>query len=186
MKTMSFASSRDFRAWLSKNHRQSDGILLRIYKKDAALRTVTYSEALDQALCFGWIDGQKRPFDKQSWLQQFTPRRRNSGWSKANTQHAERLITTGEMTPAGLREVTAAKADGRWDAAYDSFSNAAVPDDFLKELARNKKAKAFFQTLNKTNLYSIAYRLQTAKKPETRESRMRGIIDKLARGEKFH
>ena len=186
MKTMSFASSRDFRAWLSKNHRQSDGILLRIYKKDSALRTVTYAEALDQALCFGWIDGQKRPSDKQSWLQQFTPRRRNSGWSKTNTQHAERLIATGEMTPAGLREMTAAKADGRWDAAYDSFSNAAVPDDFLKELARNKKAKAFFETLNKTNLYSIAYRLQTAKKPETRESRMRGIIDKLARGEKFH
>ena len=183
---MSFASSRDFRAWLSKNHRQSDGILLRIYKKDSELRTVTYAEALDQALCFGWIDGQKRPSDKQFWLQQFTPRRPNSGWSKKNTQHAERLIKTGEMTQAGLREITAAKADARWDAAYDPFSNAAMPDDFLKELARNKKAKAFFDMLNKTNLYSIVYRLQTAKKPETRDKRMQAIIEKLARGEKFH
>lgn len=186
MKIKRFASAGDFRAWLSKNHRRSEGILLCIYKKDSGLPTATYTEALDQALCFGWIDGQKKPYDKQSWLQQFTPRRRNSGWSKTNTQHAERLIATGEMAPAGLREVNAAKADGRWEAAYDSFGSAAVPDDFLKRIARNNKAKAFFETLNKTNLYSIAYRLQTAKKPETREKRMQAIIEKLARGEKFH
>jgi uncharacterized protein YdeI (YjbR/CyaY-like superfamily) len=186
MKTMSFTSSRDFRAWLAKNHSQSEGILLRIYKKDTGAATVTYAEALDQALCFGWIDGQKKPYDKRSWLQKFTPRRPGSGWSKNNTRHAERLIKSGEMTPAGLREVKAAKADGRWKAAYDSFSNAAVPDDFLKKLAQNNVAKDFFETLNKTNLYSIAYRLQTAKKPETRERRMQGIIEKLERGEKFH
>jgi uncharacterized protein YdeI (YjbR/CyaY-like superfamily) len=183
---MSYASSRDFRVWLAKNHSQSEGIWLRIYKKDSGVATVTYVEALDQALCFGWIDGQKKPLDNQSWLQKFTPRRPKSGWSKNNTQHAERLIRAGEMAPAGLKEVNAAKADGRWKAAYDSFAHAAVPDDFLRELAANKKAKAFFETLNKTNLYSIAYWLQTAKKPETRERRMRAIIEKLAREEKFH
>jgi len=185
MAILSFPSSLGFRRWL-ENHRQSDGIWLRIYKKDSGVTTVTYAEALDQALCFGWIDGQKKPYDQQSWLQKFTPRRPKSGWSKNNTQHAERLIKSGAMTSAGLKEVNAAKADGRWSAAYDSFSNARVPDDFLKALAKNKKAKAFFRTLNKTNLYSIAYRLQTAKKPETREKRMRAIVAQLARGERFH
>ncbi len=186
MKTMGFKSSRDFRTWLGSNHTRADGIWLRIYKKDSGVATVTYAEALDQALCFGWIDGQKRPYDKRSWLQKFTPRRPKSGWSKNNTQHAERLMRSGAMAPAGLKEVKAAKADGRWKAAYDSPSNAAVPDDFLRELALNKKAKAFFVTLNKTNLYSICYRLQTAKKPETREKRVRKIIEMLARHEKFH
>jgi uncharacterized protein YdeI (YjbR/CyaY-like superfamily) len=186
MKIIGFTSSRDFRTWLTKNHRQSDGIWLRIYKKDSDAVTVTYAEALDQALCFGWIDGQKKPYDKQSWLQKFTPRRPKSGWSKNNTRHAALLIKSRKMTPTGLKEVNAAKADGRWKAAYDSFGNATVPDYFLKELGKNKKATAFFGTLNKTNLYSIAYRLQTAKKPETREKRMLAIIEKLARGEKFH
>ena len=175
---MSFTSSLDFRSWLVKNHSQSDGVLMRIYKKDSGVATVTYAEALDQALCFGWIDGQKKPYDKQSWLQKFTPRRPKSGWSKINTLHVARLTKAGAME--------AAKADGRWKAAYDSFGNAAVPHDFLKELARNKKANAFFATLNRTNLYSITYRLQTAKKPETRERRIQAIIEKLARGEKFH
>ena len=170
MKTMSFKSSRDFRAWLAKNHSQSDGLLLRIYKKDTGVATVTYAEALDQALCFGWIDGQKKPYDKHSWLQTFTPRRPRSGWSKNNTRHVERLMKSGEMAPSGQIEVKAAKADGRWKAAYDSFGNAAVPDDFLKKIAQNNAAKAFFETLNKTNLYSIAYRLQTAKKAEPGKS----------------
>jgi uncharacterized protein YdeI (YjbR/CyaY-like superfamily) len=165
---MSFASAPALRAWLVKNHIGSDGILLRIYRKGSGIATVSYAEALDQALCYGWIDGQKLPGDKQSWLQTFTPRRPKSGWSKKNTAHAERLIKSGEMTAAGLKEVDAAKSD------------------FLKKLAGNKKAKAFFATLNKTNLYSIAYRLQTAKKPETREKRMQAIVEKLARGEKFH
>lgn len=186
MKTVSFTSVRAFRGWLAKNHARADGVLLRIYKKGSGAATVTYAEALDQALCFGWIDGQKLPNDKQSWLQKFTPRRPKSAWSKKNTQNAERLIASGEMAPAGLKEVMAAKQDGRWAAAYESFGSAAVPDDFLKQLARNKKANAFFATLNKTNLYSIAYRLQTAKKPETREKRVKAIIEKLARGEKFH
>jgi uncharacterized protein YdeI (YjbR/CyaY-like superfamily) len=186
MQIMSFRSPRAFRAWLQKNHGRSEGIWLRIYKKDSGVATVTYAEALDQALCYGWIDGQKQPHDEPSWLQKFTPRRPNSGWSKNNTKHAERLIKSGAMTAAGLKEVEGAKADGRWQAAYDSFGSGAVPDDFLKELARNKKAKAFFATLNKTNLYSIVYRLQTAKQPETRAKRMAAIIAKLARGEKFH
>ena len=186
MQTISFESPRAFRAWLTKNHKQSEGIWLRIYKKDAGVATVSYAEALDQALCYGWIDGQKQPHDAQSWLQKFTPRRPNSGWSKNNTKHAERLIKSGAMTAAGLREVEGAKADGRWQAAYDAFGSSAVPDDFLRELARNKKAKAFFATLNKTNLYSIVYRLQTAKRPETRAKRILAIIAKLARGEKFH
>jgi uncharacterized protein YdeI (YjbR/CyaY-like superfamily) len=186
METMSFISPRAFRAWLAKNHRSSAGIWLRIYKKDSGVATVTYAEALDQALCYGWIDGQKQPSDQQSWVQKFTPRRPNSGWSKNNTKHAERLIKSGAMTAAGLKEVEGAKADGRWQAAYDAFGSGAVPDDFLKELGRNKKARAFFATLNKTNLYSIVYRLQTAKKPETRAKRMQAIIAKLSRGEKFH
>jgi uncharacterized protein YdeI (YjbR/CyaY-like superfamily) len=186
MKTLSFASAAALRTWLAENHGQSDGILLRIYKKDSGIASVSYAQALDQALCYGWIDGQKRPGDKQCWLQTFTPRRPNSGWSKKNTEHAERLVKSGEMTPAGLNEIGAAKANGRWQAAYDSFSNASIPDDFIKALAVNKKAKAFFETLNKTNLYSIAYRLQTAKKPETRQKRLQAIVDMLARGEKFH
>jgi uncharacterized protein YdeI (YjbR/CyaY-like superfamily) len=186
MKILSFSSAPELRAWLAENHGRSDGIRLRIYEKESGMATVSYAEALDQALCYGWIDGQKLPRDKQSWLQTFTPRRPKSGWSKKNTEHAERLIGSGKMAAVGLKEIDAAKADGRWRAAYDSFGTAAIPDDFLKRLAANKKATAFFATLNKTNLYSIAYRLQTAKKPDTREKRMRAIIEKLARGEKFH
>jgi len=186
MRILSFASAAELRAWLAKNHSRSDGILLRIYKKDSGTASVSYAEALDQALCYGWIDGRKLPGDRQSWLQTFTPRRPKSGWSKKNTEHAERLIRSGGMAAAGRKEIDAAKADGRWQAAYDSFGSAAIPDDFLKRLAANKEAKAFFATLNKTNLYSIAYRLQTAKKPETREKRMQVIIEKLARGENFH
>jgi uncharacterized protein YdeI (YjbR/CyaY-like superfamily) len=186
MKIISFKSADALRAWLAKNHSLSPGILLRIYKKDSGVATVTHAQALDQALCFGWIDGQKKPGDEQSWLQTFIPRRPKSRWSKNNTQHAERLIKSGAMTAAGLKEVEAARADGRWQAAYDGFGSATVPDDFLRLLAKNNKAKAFFATLNKTNLYSIVYRLQTAKKPETRDKRMQAIITMLEHGEKFH
>jgi uncharacterized protein YdeI (YjbR/CyaY-like superfamily) len=185
-KTIAFKSARAFRSWLSKNHARSDGILLRIYKKDSGAATVTYAQALDQALCFGWIDGQKLPYDERSWLQKFTPRRAGSGWPRRNTEHAQRLIESCEMDAAGLKEIKVAQADGRWKAAYDSFGNAAMPEDFLAELAGNRKAHAFFKSLNKTNLYSIAYRLQTAKKPETRQKRKHAIIAMLARGEKFH
>jgi uncharacterized protein YdeI (YjbR/CyaY-like superfamily) len=161
-------------------------VLLRIYKKDSDVASITYAEALDQALCFGWIDGQKLPFDSNSWVQKFTPRRAKSGWSKKNVAHVGRLIQEGQMTPAGVNEVEAAKADGRWAAAYDSSANATVPAEFVKELARNAKAKQFYATLNKANLYSIAYRLQTAKRSETKVKRIKLIIDMLARGEKFH
>jgi uncharacterized protein YdeI (YjbR/CyaY-like superfamily) len=183
---IAFASSRAFRAWLSKNHGKSPGIWLQIFKKDSGTESVTYAEALDQALCFGWIDGQKKSRDGKSWLQKFTPRRPRSGWSKKNTQHAERLIDSGKMTRSGLSAINAAKDDGRWKAAYDSFSKAVAPADLLEELAKNKKAFAFFKTLNKTNLYSIVYRLQTAKKAETRLKRMAAIIKMLERGETFH
>ena len=183
---ITFESSHAFRSWLSKNHARSPGIWLRVFKKDSEAKTVSYAEALDQALCFGWIDGQKKLHDSRSWLQKFTPRRPRSGWSKKNTEHAERLIKSGEMTASGLAEISAAKADGRWKAAYASFGEAAAPADFLKVLAKNKKANAFFKTLSKTNLYSIVYRLQTAKKPETRKNRMEAIIEMLERGETFH
>jgi uncharacterized protein YdeI (YjbR/CyaY-like superfamily) len=186
MEMMNFTNAQGLRAWLAANCHQSEGIWLRIYKKQSGVRSVTYAEALDQALCFGWIDGQKKAYDEQSWLQRFTPRRSKSGWSKSNTQRSERLIESGEMASAGLKEVNAAKADGRWAAAYDSFGSAAIPEDFLNKLAQDKAASVFFKTLNKTNLYSIAYRLQTAKKPETREKRIQAIIGKLSRGEKFH
>lgn len=186
MKTLSFKSADAFRTWLERNHERSDGVLLRIYKKDSGVAGVTYADALDQALCFGWIDGQKLPCDANSWLQKFTPRRPGSGWSKRNTEHAQRLIDAGAMTAAGLKEIESAKADGRWRAAYVAFGSAAAPEDFLAELERNRKAHAFFKTLNRTNLYSIVYRLQTAKKPETREKRKQAIIAMLARGEKFH
>jgi uncharacterized protein YdeI (YjbR/CyaY-like superfamily) len=186
MKTMSFGTAKEFRIWLGKNHSRSEGILLRIYKKAAGVSTVSYAEALDQALCFGWIDGRKQPYDDDSWIQKFTPRRPKSAWSRNNTEHDERLIASGDMTAAGLKEVKAARDDGRWKTAYESFSKANIPDDFLKQIMRNKKAEAFFVTLNKTNLYSIAYRLQTAKKPETRQKRMQAIIEMLARREKFH
>jgi uncharacterized protein YdeI (YjbR/CyaY-like superfamily) len=181
-----FRSSSAFRKWLATNHRQSDGIWLRIFKKNSGERTVSYAEALDEALCFGWIDGQKQSHDEVSWRQRFTPRRPKSGWSKINTQHAERLIQAGRMKAAGLAQIEAAKKDGRWTAAYDSPSKATFPDDFLAALRRNKKAQAFFESLNKANRYAIAYRLQTAKKPETRQRRMETILAMLARSEAFH
>jgi uncharacterized protein YdeI (YjbR/CyaY-like superfamily) len=186
MKTLAFKSSIAFRDWLEKNHADPEGIWMRIYKKDSGQASITYAEALDQALCFGWIDGQKLPNDEISWLQKFTPRRAKSGWSKLNTQHAERLIKSGHMTQAGLAAVEAAKADGRWQAAYESPRDAAPPEDFLKLLGKNKEAKAFFVTLNKANIYAIVYCLQTAKKPETRERRMKQILEMLTRREKFH
>jgi uncharacterized protein YdeI (YjbR/CyaY-like superfamily) len=182
----SFRSSKELRAWLAKEHARAPGLLLRIYKKDSGVPSVTYAEALDQALCFGWIDGQKLPFDAKSWVQKFSRRRAKSGWSKKNVAHVDRLIREGQMTPAGLKEVQAAKADGRWAAAYDSSATATLPPEFVKELTRNAKARQFYATLNKANLYAIAYRLQTAKRPETKIKRMKLIIDILARGERFH
>jgi len=186
METLAFKSAAAFRRWLAANHAKVDGLWLHFHKKDSGQPTITRAEALDQALCYGWIDGQAKPCDAQSWLQKFTPRRARSGWSKMSTQHADRLIKSRKMTPAGLQAIAAAKADGRWHAAYDSPRNAAPPKDFLDLLSKNKKAKAFFETLNRANLYAIVYRLQTAKKPETRERRLQNILAMLARGEKFH
>ena len=186
MKVISFKSASEFRAWLKSNHKQTEGIWLRMFKKDSGIESVNYSQALDQALCFGWIDGLKLPHDEKSWLQKFTPRKARSSWSKRNTEHVERLIKSGEMTAAGLGAVEAAKADGRWQQAYDSPGNAKPPADFLTALARNKKAKAFFESLNRANVYAIVYRLQTAKKPETREKRMKAILEMMRKGEKFH
>jgi len=186
METLAFKSATAFRRWLAAKHQNIDGIWLRMFKKNSGKKTVTYAEALDEALCFGWIDGQRKTFDELSFIQKFTPRRARSGWSRRNTQHAERLIKTGQMTPAGLAAIEAAKADGRWQAAYSSPRNATPPEDFLKALGRNKKARSFFDTLSKANLYAIVYRLQTAKKPETRERRLQNILAMLSRGEKFH
>jgi uncharacterized protein YdeI (YjbR/CyaY-like superfamily) len=181
-----FDSPSAWEAWLAKNHAESQGVWLQIFKKGADKRSVTYAQALEGALCYGWIDSQKRPQDALSWLQKFGPRRAGSGWSRINTIAVEALIKAARMKPAGLQEVTAAKKDGRWKRAYDSPSAATIPADFLAELAKDKKAQSFFEGLNRANLYAIAYRLQTAKKAATREKRMRSILAMLARGVKFH
>ena len=186
METLHFKTSAEFRRWLEKNHAGPDGFWMRFFKKAAPVKSVTYAEGLDQALCFGWIDGQVKPFDEHSWLQRFTPRRARSKWSKRNTDHVERLTKAGLMAPAGLKAVEAAKADGRWAAAYASPRNAVAPADFLKALAENQRAQAFFATLNRANIYAIYYRLETAKKPETREKRMRLILAMLDEGKAFH
>jgi uncharacterized protein YdeI (YjbR/CyaY-like superfamily) len=183
---LSFRTPAEFRKWLAANHDKSDGIWLRIFKKNSETASVTYAKALDEALCFGWIDGQKQKRDDRSWLQRFTRRRVKSGWSRINTGHAERLIKAGRMKTSGQTEVDAAKKDGRWKSAYDSPSNSSFPDDFLAALGKDPKAKAFFDSLNKANRYAISYRLQTAKKPETRQKRMEMILGMLARGEAFH
>jgi uncharacterized protein YdeI (YjbR/CyaY-like superfamily) len=186
MQILHFKTASEFRRWLAKNHSQSDGVWLRFFRKLSGEKTITRVEALDHALCYGWIDGQAKPFDAHSWLQKFTPRRPKSAWSKLNTQHVERLTQARMMTPAGLKAVEAAKADGRWDAAYASPKNARPPADFLRELARNKQAQAFFETLNRANVYAIVYRLQTAKKPETRARRLKLILAMLKQGKSFH
>jgi uncharacterized protein YdeI (YjbR/CyaY-like superfamily) len=182
----SFRTLEEWESWLEKNHASTAGIWLRIYRKASGVKTIYYPEALDGALCYGWIDGLRRPLDEKSYLQRLTPRRPKSLWSKINTDHVERLIKLGKMKAPGLGAIAAAKKDGRWDAAYHSPGKSAIPGDFLAALAKNKKAKAFFETLNKTNLYSIAWRLQTAIKTETRQQRMKNILEMLADGKKFH
>ncbi|MGV3509486.1 MAG: YdeI/OmpD-associated family protein [Sphingobacteriaceae bacterium] len=181
-----FKTAETFETWLIKNHDNSNGIWLKLFKKNSGIKSINYAEALDVALCYGWIDSQKRSHDEQAWLQRFCPRGAKSIWSKINIGHVERLINEGRMKPAGLKAIEKAKADGSWEKAYDSPSKMIIPEDFLKELSKNKKAEAFFMGLNKTNLFSIGFRLQTAKKQETREKRMKEIIEMLAKGEKFH
>ncbi|HPE57427.1 MAG TPA: YdeI/OmpD-associated family protein [Bacteroidales bacterium] len=183
---LTFSSAEAFTKWLAKHHKTPSGIWMRIFKIKSGVPSITYAEALDAALCYGWIDGQKKSFDSESYLQKFTPRRTKSLWSKRNREHIERLEKAGLMQAAGKKEVEAAKADGRWEQAYDSSGNMVVPADFLTELARDKKAEAFFKSLNKTNTYAIVWRLQTAKRPETRNKRMKSILEMLKKGEKFH
>jgi len=183
---ISFPTAEKWRAWLEKNSAKSFGVRLRLFKKTSGKRSVTRSEALDEALCYGWIDGQADKYDDESWLQKFTPRRRRSIWSKRNREHVARLIKEGRMTSAGLKEVEAAKKDGRWDAAYDSPKNMEVPADFLEILKKDKEAFEFFKTLNKANKYAIAWRLATAKKPETRDRRMNVLLEMLSQGKKLH
>ena len=183
---VSFRSAKEWAKWLRKHHARSHGIWLRLFKKDSGIAAVTYAEALDEALCYGWIDGQKQKHDDKSWLQKFTPRRPKSIWSKRNREHATRLCKAKKMKPAGWKQIEAAKADGRWAKAYDSPGTMQVPEDFLAELAKNKKAQNCFETLNRANLYAIGWRLQTAKKPETREKRKKAILQMLARGERLH
>jgi len=184
--THSFETPREWRHWLTKHHATPEGIWLRFFKKASGVKSITYAEALDEALCFGWIDGQLKKCDAESWLQKFTPRRSKSIWSKRNRAHVARLIKEKRMTAAGLKEIEKAKKDGRWERAYDSPKDMQVPADFLRELKKDKRAYAFFQTLNKANTYAIAWRLQTAKKTETREKRMRALLELLAQGEKLH
>jgi len=184
-----FASQKDWANWLKTQHDQSAGVWLKLAKKDSGISSVTYGEALDIALCYGWIDGQKKGFDDAPfayWLQKFTPRGQKSIWSKINTEKAERLIASGQMKPAGLKTIEAAKADGRWEQAYDSQKNISVPEDFQSALDKNKKAKAFFETLNSANRYSFLFRIQTAKKADTREKRIQQFVEMLEKNEKFH
>jgi len=181
-----FVSETAFEKWLQTNHTRSPGLWLQFFKKSAERNALTHKGALDVALCYGWIDGQLKKFDDISYLHKFTPRGAKSVWSKVNREHVDRLKKEGRMRLAGLAAATAAKKDGRWDKAYDSPSNMEIPTDFLKALAKDKKAKTFFNTLNRANLYSIAWRLQTAKKPETRQKRMDTIVAMLGRKEKFH
>lgn len=183
--TIEFKTAETFQAWLDKNHELSRGLWIKIFKKGSEKKTISYAEALDVALCYGWIDGQKQSFDEQAWLQKFCPRTAKSSWSKINIGHVERLTSQGKIRPSGFEAIEKAKADGRWEKAYDPPSKMTLPEDFLKELSKNKKAEEFFKSLNKTNLFSIGFRLQTAKKSETREKRMKAIIEKLAKAEKL-
>ena len=181
-----FANKKKWADWLARQHDKSAGMWLKFAKKGTGIPSVTYEEALDVALCYGWIDGQKKGFDDQYWLQKFTPRGKKSIWSKINTEKAEKLIARGEMRPAGLKAIEAAKQDGRWDAAYESQKNISVPEDFLSALEKDKKAKAFFATLSGANRYAFLFRIQTAKKAETREKRIRQFVEMLEKGETFH
>jgi uncharacterized protein YdeI (YjbR/CyaY-like superfamily) len=183
---IAFETPQAFEKWLHQNHNISLGIWLKIYKKDSGVKTITYAEALDAALCYGWIDGQKKSHDTKAWIQKFCARKPKSIWSKINKGHTERLIAEGRMHAAGLLAINKAKEDGRWEQAYDSPKNMTIPDGFLKALSKNKKAFDFFNTLNKANLFAIGFKLQTAKKQETKDKRTKEIIEMLANGLKFH
>jgi uncharacterized protein YdeI (YjbR/CyaY-like superfamily) len=181
-----FEGQKEWADWLDQHHDGSAGVWLRLAKKASGIQSISYEEAVEVALGYGWIDGQKKSYDDTSWLQKFTPRGAKSIWSKINREKAERLIASGQMKPAGLRAVEAAKQDGRWEAAYDSQSRATVPDDFQTELDKHAEAKAFFATLNSANRYAILWRIQTAKKAETRARRIQQFIEMLEKREKLY
>lgn len=181
-----FDDQQAWAAWLKKNHGKSPGLWLRLAKKSSGHNSVSYAEAIESALCYGWIDGQKRSDDAAYWLQRFTPRSTRSIWSKINRAKALALIEAGQMKAAGLKEIERAKADGRWDAAYDSAGTAAVPADFQLALDANAQAKAFFATLDGSNRYAVLFRIQTAKKAETRAKRIQQFTEMLAEHKKLH
>ena len=180
-----FASQQEFRDWLEAEHAQSDGIWMKFAKKASGITSINYAEALDVALCFGWIDGQSKSLDETYYLQRWTPRRKRSPWSKRNVDKVAALTEAGLMHPAGQAEIDRAKADGRWDRAYDGPKNATVPDDLQAALDANPKAAAFFATLTGSARFAILYRLQDAKKPETRQRRLEKFVGMLERGEKL-
>jgi len=173
-------------SWLRKNHAASAGVWLRIARKGAKVGSVSYLQAVDAALCFGWIDSQKKSDDRNYWLQRFTPRSGKSMWSKINREKAIRLIELGQMSAAGLREVERAKRDGRWHGAYDSPSGATIPADFQAVLRKTPRAKAFFATLDGRNRYAVLFRIQTARKAETRAKRIKQFAEMLSRRDKIH
>jgi uncharacterized protein YdeI (YjbR/CyaY-like superfamily) len=181
-----FKNAKAFEAWLKKHHATSDGLWLQIAKKGADEPSVTYPEAVEVALCWGWIDGQKKGLDDQHFLQRFTPRRARSIWSKINVDKVAALIEAGRMQPSGHAQIESAKADGRWAQAYDGAKTSAMPEDLLAALDASPEAKAFFATVNASNRYAVLWRVQTAVKPETRAKRIAQLVDMLARGEVIH
>ena len=181
-----FADVHAWRDWLEMNHAESKGIWLKFFKKGSSVRSITYEEALNEALCYGWIDGQLRKGDAAYYLQRFTPRTKKSIWSKRNREKVLALEKAGRMKPSGMLQVELAKKDGRWEQAYDSPARMQVPQDFLEALSAHQQAKAFYDSLNRTNQYAIAWRLQTARTPATRAKRFQTILEMMARGEKFH
>jgi uncharacterized protein YdeI (YjbR/CyaY-like superfamily) len=182
---MPFASREAWEAWLEEEHATSDGLWLKIAKKGSGIETVTFAEALDAALCYGWIDSQRGGFDERFFLQRFTPRKPRREWSQVNREKVAKLMEAGRMRPAGLREVERAKADGRWDAAYEPQSAATVPEDLRLELEKNEGAREFFETLDRANRYAILRRIRDAKKPETRARRIAHYVEMLAEGKKL-
>jgi len=183
---MAFETQQDWEAWLEEHHTNTKGIWLKLAKKDTGIASVSYAEALEGALCYGWIDGQKASFDDKYWLQKFTPRTARSIWSKVNCEKATALIAEGKMQPAGLQQVELAKSDGRWERAYESQSKITIPPDLQSELDKNQEAKDFFSTLDSANRYAFLFRIQTAKKPETRSARIQKFIEMLSQHQKLH
>ena len=184
--TIAFASQATWRAWLAKQYATAPGVWLEIAKKGSGIRSVSYAEAIETALCFGWIDGQKAAVDDDRWRQRFTPRTPRSRWSKINREKATALLERGEMKPAGLRAIEAAKADGRWDAAYAGSRSMAIPDDLRVALAHNARARAFFETLDRANRYAVLYRIHDAQRPETRRARIEKFVAMLEEHRKVH